>query len=905
MLARPSPPRMLTLFALLGTLLIPLPSSAAGPPPGKGAPAAAEEKDKPFQDWKKVTKDAEVKKGFFNLYQKRENLYLELAPHQLDQPVLGIFSLARGIGTNGVLGGLPVDNKLVEFHRAGDRVLVIQKNTRFTAPAGSAVDKARDLSMGNSVLASLKIESIHDSTKALLVDLAPFLVSDLPDIGEWMRGAFSNKAVRFDKDRSALSKVKVFPENVELEALLTYTPNDRQNFGLATVPDDRYIPVTIHYSFSKLPERPMVPRLADDRTGYFLTVLKDFSRDTQEHFFVRYVNRWRLEKKDPNAVVSEPVKPIVYYIDHTVPEKYRPFIREGVERWQRAYEAAGFKNAIIAKDAPNDPDWDPEDVRYSTIRWITSSPPSFGAIGPSRVDPRTGEILDADILIEASIVQRRWRIYRDLMGRPVAAETGAEVGPDGSAPEYRCDLQAGLAGGAMLAHLGMLMDGSVPPGSPLQEKYVGEMLVHTTLHEVGHTLGLRHNFRSSTATPVAKLHDRAWTEQNGLVASVMDYATPNLAYGKGAQGEYYGVWPGTADLWMIRYGYAASGASDADADYAFARKVADESEQPGHEYSTDEDTGGPFALDPRTNQFDLGDDPLAFARERATWVAGLWKNPKLEERVLGEEGEYPVLRRAVDGLLEQYGIALNMAVKYVGGQYQSRAHRGQPGAPEPLRPVPAARQREALDFLAARAFAVDAFAVAPGLLNRLSPDRWSHWGVNERFGLFTGPRLDYDFNDKVFAIQSGLLDDLTAPALLARLREAESHGPEAFRMADHFDRMTRMLWGEVGGASPAALKALEGPGTRRQVQRAYVDRMASLVVAPPAGTPDDARALARLQLARIDSRASRALAGETPLGDYTRAHLMEARARIKRALEAGRDADAAPAGRPGGASAQP
>ena len=238
--------------------------------------------------------------GDFTLYKKRENLYLELAPNQLDQPVLGIFSLARGIGSNFVLGGLPLNDRLLEFQRSGDRVLVLEKNTRFVTPGDAAFDKARDLSYGHSVLASLKIESIHDSSKALLVDLAPLLVSDLSDLSEGLRGSIG-KSVKFDKERSALMSVKTFPENTEIEALLTYSPNDRQNYGLATVPDDRYIPITVHYSFSKLPENPMTPRLADDRTGYFLTAVKDFTRDTGDNYWRRFVNRWRLEKKDPAA----------------------------------------------------------------------------------------------------------------------------------------------------------------------------------------------------------------------------------------------------------------------------------------------------------------------------------------------------------------------------------------------------------------------------------------------------------------------------------------------------------------------------------------------------------------------------------------------------------------------------
>jgi hypothetical protein len=857
------------------------------------APAAGD-KDKPFQDWKKLTKDAEVMKGYFTLYKKRENLYLELRPDQLDKPVLGIFSFARGIGQNRVLGGLPLNNRLMEFQRAGDHILVMEKNMQFTAAPGSPMDKARDLSIGNSVIASLKIESEQsDTSKAVLVDLAPFLVSDLTDVAEALRGAYPpGKSFRFDKDRSALGSVKVFPENVEIEALLTYSPNDRNNLGLDAVPDERYIPLTVHYSFSKLPETPMAPRLADPRTGFFLTAIKDFSRDNAENFWVRYVNHWRLEKKDPNAPVSEVVKPIVFYIDHTVPVEYRASVRKGIENWQKAFEAAGLKNAIVAKDAPDDPNWDAEDVRYSTIRWISSSVPSFGAIGPSRVDPRTGEILDADILFEASIVSSRGNLFRRLNGPEALAEMVAPTMKIGSGIplEARCEIQNGMVDGAALMFVGRALDGTLSPYKPFPKAFTEEMLVDVVMHEVGHTIGLRHNFRSSTSTSLEKLNDRSWTDAHGMTSSVMDYPTPNISADPAAQGRFFNTQVGDCDLWMIKYGYTPSGTADLDADYAFARRIADESNAAGHEYSTDEDTYPADALDPRTNIFDLGDDPLAFAKQRSAYVAELWKSDKYIDRIVGPDGDYTVLRRATDVLLGQYGLTLGLAVKYVGGQYTSRNFRGEPGLKDPLVPVPAATQREALALLGERAFAADAFKMDAKLLNTLANDRWTHWGIPNGF---SGPtfRLDYNLNEKAFAIQNALLGRLLAPATLARLREAESHSRDPFRMSEHFDRMTKMLWGEVGGATAAGMKALEGPGTRRDVQRAYVDQLATMVANPAPGTPDDARALARLQLARIDARAARVLAAAAPLGDYTRAHLLESRARIKRAVEAGMEAD--------------
>jgi hypothetical protein len=897
--------RALAALALL-TLIVPAAQAKKKDKPAEPAPAAAAAPaDKPYGDWKKLTKDAEVMKGYITLYKKRENLYADLSPDQMDKPVLGIFSFARGIGQNFLLGGLPLNDRLLEFQRSGDHVLVFEHNMKFETADGTPIAKARDLSIGSSVLASLKVEAQDDSTKHVLVDLAPFLVSDLSDLAEGMRQAFNGKSVRFDKDRSALGSVKVFPENDEIEALLSYSPNDRVGLGLDAVSDERYIPITVHYSFSKLPDVPMKPRLADNRTGFFLTAFKDFSRDDKENFWVRYVNRWRLEKKDPNAAVSEVVKPIVFYIDKTVPVEYRPFVKQGIENWQKAFEAAGLKNAIIAKDAPDDPNWDPEDVRYSTIRWITSSAPSFGAIGPSRVDPRTGEILDADILFEASFIQGFRNGYRGYAGPEALASAVSPELP--AVPSFlerdaRCEAQMGMADGGALLHAGMLADGLLPPGDPVPLDFVGKALLWSVMHEVGHSLGLTHNFRSSTSTPNDKLSDAAWTHQHGLVSSVMDYATPNIEADHAKQGEYYSTAVGDADVWNIRYGYTPTNAATADEDCAIVKKIADESMQPGHEYSADEDTYPADALDPRTNIWDLGDDPLLFAKQRSDYVESLWKNPKFEDRIVGPQGEYPVMRRAMDLLLFQYARALGLAVKYVGGQYMSRAHRGQPGAGDPLTPVPAARQREALDFLAQHAFAADAFTLPPSMLNHMSVDQWTHWGIANGFANATF-RLDYNFNDRAFAIQNALLAGLVSPNLMARVREGESHSTEPFRLAELFDKLTKSLWGEVGGTSATGMKALEGPSTRRDLQRAYVDKLAALVVSPAPGTPDDARALARLQLTRIDQRISTAMAGKTTLGDYTRAHFLETRARIKRALEAQRETDTAPAGGRGGNSA--
>ena len=876
---------------------------------GKGAPAAAAgagaAPEKPFTEWSKLTKDAEQKKGFFTIWKKRDNLYLELSKEQLNQPFLYVVSLSRGIGSNFVLGGLPLDDRMLQFERHGDKIALVHVNTWLLAPKDSPIGKARDLSTPQSVVQLFKIESEIDSNKTVMIDLGALLLSDVTDLAEGLRQSFNNVSVRFDKERSLLESSKTFPDNAEFEVTLTYSPNDRSRLNLDAVPDDRYIPLGVHYSFSRLPATPMPVRYADNRVGFFLDATKDFSRDEKENFWLRRINRWRLEKKDPSAALSEPVKPIVYYIDWTVPDKYRPWVKSGVEKWQMAFEKAGFKNAIVALDPPkDDPNWDPEDVRYSTLRWITSNEPSFGAIGPSRIDPRTGEIFDSDILFEQSMFQNYANNYRRYAGpeaiaEAVLPENALKNLPQGSKLSHLCMAGDALAMGGELQHVAMLMDGTLEPGSPIPDEFMRTAVEWVVLHEVGHALGLRHNFRSSTSTPYAQLQDQSFTGTRGLYSSVMEYPSPNIDCTRTKQGDWYTTTAGTYDVWAIRYGYTPSGASTPDADYAFARKIADESLEPGHEYSTDEDTYPSDAPDPRSNIYDLGDDPLQFMKDRTAFLAKLWRSPSFEERIVGKSGDLTALRRALDAMAVQYAIASGMAVKYAGGSYMSRVERGQPGDKAPVAPVPAAKQREAMDLLSTRVWAADAMSAPPALLERLAPNRWSHWGMGPG-GTFAG-RQDYAWNDRVLGIQVQCMNGVTSPALMARLREQETRVKDGYRLSEHFDKLTKAIWGEVGASNPALIKPLDGPHTRRELQRAFVDRMATLVVEPPANTPDDARALARLTLTRVDSRCARALAAEGPMGDNTRAHLIETRARIKRALEASRSADPAVApARPGG-----
>lgn len=830
--------------------------------------------------YEELIKDADKHEGYFDLYQKEDNLYLSVPAERLNEQFLMNFELARGIGSAGLYGGSMLsvfEGLLVSLEKHEGKVKLVQHPHRYTADKNSATYHALDLSYGTSVLEAADVEAFNADSSHILINVYDWFVGDLSGISERVEYAVSNNGnpgrVQFDKERSHLERIQAFPDNVNIQAKLTFNNSERS--APRTVADKRYIPLSLFYTMVKLPEEPMKPRLADDRTGYFMTVHKDFSYE-EDNFFKRYVNRWRLECENEvfDGELCTPKKPITYYIDHTVPEKYRSAMMEGVEAWSDAFEDAGFKDAVQAKMLPEDAM--AEDIRYPTLRWNTSDQPGYGAIGPSVVDPRTGEIMDADILFEARMLLGDKNEYRHMVEPRsaideifnVSSEEMALMSQGGKTESFYSEMNAQFD----LIHSLLLAEGQIAPGDPVPQEFIDQALKWVTMHEIGHTLGLRHNFRSSVDTPLDKLYDEEWTRENGVFSSAMEYPSVNVhPDSKSKDAFYYNPGVGSYDRWVISYGYTP--------DDEKAEEIARQAAQPGHAYGTDEDARGAGAVDPHVNVYDLGSDPLAWGQERAKLLNGLI--PQVANIKLADNEPYYKATDLFQSYLYQYARTLTPAVKYIGGQHQYRDHVGDPDGRMPFEPVSYDKQKQALDMIVELAFVEDAIELPQDVFQKMGADRWSHWGNSNTYS----GRVDYPLHGTMLGIQSALLDQLLNPVRLSRIRDTEiKFGAEStVTIPELMNALTEAVWSEV----------LSSPGqnidsNRRDLQRDYLNRLTKLVTNAPDSAPADARSVARQELKGLHGQLDARLSPPAyDFDDYTRAHLEESKSRIEAALEAG------------------
>lgn len=854
-------------------------------------------KDKTFAE---VVKDAKVTKGLFTFYQTEDQTYLEILPDQFDKMYMLSLTCESGIGEAGIYADGSCGDTPIVFHKQGKIVQIVAKNTRFVAEENSPMERAVQHSFSDSILGSAKLESLpQPERKSVLVDLGGLLLTDFPMMGYQLEATF-RIPYHFDQKNSYFDMLKAFEKNVEIETVSHYaaeqipvppllppgappppTPPPPRN-----LPDVRSMQLKFRYSISELPQAGYRPRIADDRIGHFFTQVEDYSTtDVSFETSRRYIDRWRLEKQDPTAALSRPKQPIVYWMENTIPVQYRDAIREGILLWNKAFERIGFQDAIEVKQQPDNADWDPGDVRYATLRWFNGYPDPGFAEGASRVNPLTGEIFDADIRFDAGLTRFMYRELNEEL-TPVAMPwlerpREAFLAPWNHGPAESCDYGSGAAQDAEFSFDLLVARGMDPQGQEAQ-KFLHEYLVEIAAHEVGHTLGLRHNFRASTIHTLEQAQDPELTAREGLTGSVMDYIPTNIAERGAKQGQYHQTTLGPYDYWAIEYAYKPIDATTPEAELPELSKIASRASDPLLAYDTDEDAGiggGPFDMDPLVNRFDFGSDPLKYYAHRVKLADETWEDMETKLERPGEG--YQVLRRSFNVAFRQAGSSLFLASKYIGGVYHYRDHVGDPGNRVPFNPVPAAKQKEALELLREDLFSPHAFQFPPEMLNKLASTRFTDF---TDFVTSANTRFDLPIHDMILSLQTSVLDRLYDPIVLSRILDSEvtvKSPADAFSVSLLFAELQDSIWAET--KAPGA--SLNIDSYRRSLQRAHLRKLVAMVLRD-AAVPEDAQMLARQNLIALRSQLRSDVSKGVKMTPETQAHLDESISRIDDALKA-------------------
>ncbi len=858
---------------------VPAAAAASGASPfaaAASAPRADPAMPKPFAD---VIKGATEQAGFVPIWRKDDKLWLEIPVERLDQPFLLSVNISHSVGERGLYGSQMGPSWLASFRKVNNTLIqLVAINTHYVA-SGEPMKASVDQAFSHSLLGSATIASApHPERKSVLIDAA-FLLSDMPGYSTRLEAAY-RMPFTLDRGNSFFEKTRVVDDLTTLNARMHYAtpriPAPPLVPGPAPTPpppsttvDPRSFFVGYVYSFARLPAQPMAVRRADPRLGHFTDVVTDLSTDMKTNPRLHYVNRWRLEKADPQATLSEPKQPIVFWLDRNIPAQYRKSVEAGVLEWNKAFEKIGFRNAIVARQQPDDADWDDMDARHASIRWFVGADVGF-AIGPSHSDPRTGEIFDADIGISDVFGRGARRFFVEDVGRSAAAQFTAPV----ALPGFRQDRETCQYAQESAAEMDFALDliearDELAPDSPETEAFVQSVVKDTVMHEVGHTLGLKHNFKSSTVFTRAQLQDKEFTEKNGISGSVMDYTGYNLAAAGERQGSYRNTTLGPYDYWAIEYAYRPVAPADEAAEL---ERIAARSTEPWLAFADDADAGGApgnDGIDPLVNRFDLGDDPLAYYRKRFQLSRELWQ--RVQERGAHPGDEATRQRRVLLSGFAALGRPTELIGKFVGGMYTVRDLPGTTGRAAYV-PVEPAKQREALNFLATGLFTADSFRFEPKFLASLSPD-YNEWN---RGGPVSIPTA-------VLQLQTVALDRLLSPGTASRLLDLPLYVPAAqqkglISLNEVYATVQAAVWSELRSGR-------EIDRLRRNLQREHLKRVQGLLTRGSAALPADALSLMRLNAVELQGELRRA-AGRPGLSIESRAHLQDSLSGLTEALRA-------------------
>lgn len=809
-----------------------------------------------------ILEDSDRFDGLFTLYRDRKtgDLRMLLSPDQLDRPYLYFTYTENGVPVAGRFRGNFGMNraKVFRISRFFDRVEFIVENTNFWFDPDTAISRAADANISHAVAADLKIEAEDEDEKTLLINANMLFLTEafnavapLPNPQRPAHESF--RLGSLDAAKTKIRDVRNYPENTDVVVEYVYKNEQAYVSGGAEVTDARSVSLLVQHSLIAAPENDFVPRLDDPRVGYFTDRVTDLS-STELTPYRDTIHRWHLVKRDPSAAISEPVEPIVYWIENTTPLELRPVIGAAALQWNQAFEAAGFRNAIQIRIQPDDADWDAGDLRYNVIRWTSSPSPPFSGYGPSFADPRTGQMLGADIMLEHAVIGSNLR-EAGVLGE--ALET---------ADELPADPQVCMAG--FVAHQEMLFASAALEAlgaeSDEQERLLEEFIYFLVLHEIGHTLGLNHNFRSSHLHSLDAIFDPDATYEVGLHGSVMDYPAVPFSLPGEANGQFYTTRPGPYDHWAITFGYSPA-LDDAAAEAARLEAILGRSTEPALAFGNDaDDMRSPGkAIDPRAMIYDMTSDPIGFANHQIdlinTAVTGF------SDRLLSEGDSYQKLLNGFSLAASRYRRAASVASRYIGGIYVDRAMVDQEGAQDPLTPVSLSDQERAMQLLREVVFAPDAFSQLHIAANRMLAQRrgFDHQSTTE------DPKL----HQLALSIQRDILAHLLHPRVLTRLTDSAVYGNE-YSVADMLVELTDAIFADdIDG---------EVNTFRQNLQLEYVDRLLRIVDTDGNGSYDHvSRSLALNRLRWIEDELSSSRRSSLE----TRAHREHILFRISRGLD--------------------
>jgi len=767
-----------------------------------------------------ITAAAKTQDGVFKVHRITEgntdNLFYEIPKKELDKDYLWDTQIKKttiGVG----YGGQAVGNRVVRWVLKGDKVLL--ENVEFSMVADKSNPFGEDANMP-AIIRAFPVAA-YAANGDPVINVTDLFVTDVPEFSAASRvGGRGAPAA----DRTFLEKAVAYPQNINVEATVTYAT--QADTGGAAAPDPApgrggragggrgpTATILVHHSMVKLPETPMMARLFDERVGYFTQGLTDYGTGEKQQMRKQFITRYRLEKKDPNAALSEPIKPITYYVDPETPKKWVPCIKTAVESWQPAFEMAGFKKGIVAKEASEsgDPNWSREDVRYSTIDYLPST--TENAVGPHVHDPRSGEILEADVQYYHNVMNlaKNWFFV--------------QASPNDSRAQQL----------------------------PLPDDLMCKLITYVVAHEVGHTLGFQHNMKSSSTYTIEQIRDAKWVHENGHTPSLMDYSRFNYVAQPEDKIPEEDLIPkiGPYDKWATMWGYKPiPGARTPEEEKATLDAWAREQDtKPYLRFSTE----GQGGTDPGDNTEAVGDIDAV-----AATTLGLKNLSRVSEVLIKATSYKPgaawdELEEVYGRMISQWSLEMGHVVKVIGGVDSQQKHIGQTGPR--FVTVPRNRQAEALQFLLNNAFTVPTFMIQPEILRRIQPT-----GVI----------------DRVRTMQSGIMGQLLQAGRLDRMSEqAALDGPVAYTPLQFLMDLRAGVWSELSKPAPVINVY------RRNLQRAYLDNMDGRLDA--AGGSNEVRSLVRGEVKALKAQLQAAL--PTVTDELTRRHILDSQQQIDTMLD--------------------